>query len=257
MNESPEATLIKNIHDIIVKHPGANIDTIAELLQKKPSEIQERLRILEKHNMIISTKESGENRYYINSFSTNIADDNKEDTRRRIYNLIAERPGLYLAKIAETLGMSIQLAEYHLVQMQRDRLITAVKKLGRQHKRYYLAESGISTQERKILELLAKNTSLDIILLLLNHQTMQHKNLNTKLKISPSRLSYYLTQLVDNGILVVNPYGDEKGYELKNKEEILRIIKKYKLKIVYDSTVEEFFDIWRSVKYDEKSSTDS
>ena len=49
------------------------------------------------------------------------------ETQRKIYNLIAKNPGLYLSKIVEILNLRIQQAEYHLNQMEKDGLVTVIR----------------------------------------------------------------------------------------------------------------------------------
>lgn len=57
------------------------------------------------------------------------------------------------------------------------------------------------------------------------------------LGISPSNLSYHLNKLVKYEIIEVKSYGDEKGYKLKNKKEVLQCLLNY---IVIDG----FKDLW-------------
>jgi predicted transcriptional regulator len=250
MHEPIDGVIKKKIHALIAKNPGLYTSKIALILNLKFTDVQQHIEDLHKQGLVVISSDEGYDRYYSKESSSSINDASKMASRQMIYNLISEHPGLYRAKIAEILGMSTQLAEYHLTQMQRNNQLIAVKKLGQHHQRYYISENSISGSEMKILEPLAKNINLSIVLLLLNHRTMQHKELSLKLKISPSRLSYHLNELVKNDIITINPFGQEKGYELRDKKEIYRLIKKYKLHLIINSDIEDFVDLWQNLKYD-------
>jgi len=80
---------------------------------------------------------------------------------------------------------------------------------------------------------------------------LQHKDLLKQLNISSSTLSYHLTKLVQSGLLEVQPHGAEKGYALKNREEIKRILKKYEFHIEVNVAVENFKNMWGDWDYHE------
>jgi predicted transcriptional regulator len=244
MNENIEEKQ-QEIHDLITRLHGIHVSKISELLKMKITEVEHHLNNLEKKGKIYSSQESGYKRYYIKEEGRyKSRKQRKSETRKEIYTLIAQRPGIYLTKIAETLDMSLQLAQYHLSYMERNKEITVEKKPGAYHKRYYIIDSKIGTQEKTILEILGKNLSLEIILLLLKHHQLRHKNIIDNLGLSPSRLSYHLTRLIEKGIINVQHHGKEKGIVLNHKDEIIRILKKYRIKIESELAIEEFLEIW-------------
>ena len=133
--------------------------------------------------------------------------------------------------------------------MEQEGVISVVRDDKGYYKRYYLADVGLKSDEKQILELLRKKILLKIVMLLLKNSTMQHKQILEYFDISSSTLSYHLTKLVENGIVDVHPHGREKGYSLKNREEIIRILKKYELNIELNLTVEGFKDMWDDLSY--------
>jgi len=56
--------------------------------------------------------------------------------------------------------------------------------------------------------------------------------------------------LVDHGVLLFQSQGDEKGYSLKNRDEVIMILKKYALNIEFNLAVEGFNDLWKDFTYD-------
>lgn len=165
-------------------------------------------------------------------------DRRTRETRNKMFNLISENPGLHLSRIAETFEMSTPLAEYHLINMAKDDLIIDVKDNGGRYKRFYVKNRGFGKQDKKYLSLLRQKPLLKIVVLLLEKRRLKHKELREHLNIASSTLSYRLNKLVDNGILETYSYGKDKGYALKDENEILWVICKYKL----DSSVKELSD---------------
>jgi len=159
------------------------------------------------------------------------------NTRRKIYDLVTKNPGLHLSRIAELLNMRISLAEYHLIYLEKNQVVIAVRELG--YTRYYI-KGEVGTENKRILALLRQEIPLKIVLFLLNNANSQHKNILKNIDVAPSTLSYHLKKLMKNGIVAVQAYGEDRGYSIIDKEEILRLLIQYK---PY-SLIDGFRDIW-------------
>ena len=241
MIETVEEQRLQRIHSYIIRNPGCHLSKIAEDLHLNITTLHQDLHILEQQQKIISTKELGYNRFYAIQQKGKPRDKRTQNIRTQIYDIVQRHPGLHLSKIAELLEVSIPLADYHLDKMIKDQQLTMVKDKAGYFKRYYVSDAVIKTQEKKILEILRKNIPLKIVLLLLKHGILQHKDLMKHLNIqASSSLSYHLTNLVDKGILTVHPHGKERGYELMNPEEVIRVLKKYEFKVELHISMERF-----------------
>jgi predicted transcriptional regulator len=159
------------------------------------------------------------------------------ETRRKIFDIISKNPGLHLSKIAKLLQMRISHVEYHVNYLEKHELITIEKSTG--YKRSYI-KGTIGTQDKRYLSVLRQKTLLHIVLFLLKKQTVQHKEILENVAVSPSTLSYHLNKLVKHDIVEVQRYGEHKGYQLKNREEIITWLIQYKPFDLY----EEFTDVW-------------
>ena len=159
------------------------------------------------------------------------------ETRRKIYNLIVKNPGLHALRIAELLNISSQLADYHLLYLERNDIVQAVKEAG--YRRYYL-KGVIGSENRRTLSLLRQEVPLRIILYLLKNKTGQHKEINKEIDIAASTLSYHLKKLVKYNVLDFSYTGDEKLYFIKNRKEIIQLILEYKP----HTLIEKFRDLW-------------
>jgi predicted transcriptional regulator len=159
------------------------------------------------------------------------------ETRRKIYDIISKNPGLHLSKIADLLSMRISHVEYHVNFLEKHEIITIEKSTG--YKRFYI-KGTIGVQDKRYLSILRQKTILHIVLFLLKNDTVQHKDILENVAVSPSTLSYHLKKLVKHNIIDVQRYGENKGYELKNRQEIIAWLIQYKPFDLYEG----FVDVW-------------
>lgn len=159
------------------------------------------------------------------------------ETRRKIYDLVSRNPGLHLSKIAELLKMRTSLVEYHLLFLEKHQVVRGVKESG--YTRYYI-EGMIGTSDKKILSLIRQEIPLRVMLFLLKNDNSQHKEILKNVDVSSSTLSYHLKKMVDHGIIYVNTHGENRGYSITSKEEIVGLLVQYKPYNLIDS----FKDVW-------------
>jgi|MudIll2142460700_1097286.scaffolds.fasta_scaffold543645_1 predicted transcriptional regulator len=162
------------------------------------------------------------------------------EARRKIYDIISKNPGLHLSKIADLLQMRISHVEYHVHFLEKHEIITADKSTG--YLRFYI-KGTIGVQDKRYLSILRQKTLLRIILFLLKNETVQHKDILENAAVSASTLSYHLNKLVKHDIVEVQRYGENKGYRLKNRDEIITWLIQYKPFDLY----EEFTNVWTDI----------
>src|SRR4030042_5557081 len=139
MSEFLDQKILQKIYSLILHNPGLHLSKIAELINVNISEVERYLRYVEDTGVIGSNKEEGYIKYYIEERRINTRNKRRIDRKRKIYDLIVQNQGLHLSKIAEMLGMSLPLAEYHLFQMEKTGEITSVKDTKGYYKTYYTA----------------------------------------------------------------------------------------------------------------------
>jgi predicted transcriptional regulator len=162
------------------------------------------------------------------------------ESRRRIYDIISKNPGVHLSKIADLLQMRISHVEYHVNYLERHDIITVEKISG--YKRFYV-KGTIGIQDKRYLSVLRQQTLLHIVLFLLKNDVVQHKDILENVAISASTLSYHLNKLVKHNIVEVQRYGENKGYQLKNREEIITWLIRYKPFDLYEG----FVNVWNDL----------
>ena len=234
---------------LLVKNPGLHLSKIAEILNINISEIEENLNILRQQKILYIINDDGVYRYYVKKRKAKARERRKTEFQKKIIDIVLKNPGIHLSKIAESLNISVQLADYHLSLLQKDEKIRIIKDEKGYFKRYYLKEKQINIDEKKIIDAIRKKTPLRIVLLILKKPGIQHKDIMKELNIPSSTLSYHITRLEEEGIIVTHPYGREKGYKLFDEKEIIRILKKYEFSIEISSALEGFIDIWNDFKF--------
>jgi predicted transcriptional regulator len=241
MSEPLELEIWRKIFNTISKNPGVDLQKIAELLNMKASQVESYLNSMELHGEITASKDEPVKRYYAEASSLSSRLDRRaDDTRIKLYNLILQNPGLHLRKIAEILEMSSPLAEYHLTYLEKNNYVISAQDEKGYYKRFYIKYSDVGVEDKQKLAILRQEPLLKIVLLLIKHRSLQHKEIAEKLRISPSTLSYHLNKLIEYRLIEVFHHGDEKGYSLKNEKEIIWIVRRYKL----DKIIEGFKDTW-------------
>ncbi len=244
MSKNLDVETQKKIYKLLSKHPGLFLTAIAEELHLECSLAERCLDSLEKTGGVFSLQErSFPRRFYLKKRRRRRHGVRVRRTRKiheKIFNLISRNPGLSLSSIAKKIRISVQLADYHLSSMERSNRIIGTKEEREYYRRYYIKDSGIGPQEKKIVALLRQEQLLRIVLLVLKKPNMQHKNLAEALGIHPSTLTHHISRLDESGILAVVTYGREKGYAVRDRKEITWIIRSY----IFDSITENFKEMW-------------
>ena len=164
------------------------------------------------------------------------------DTRKQIFNLIAKNPGLHAKRIAELLGMQGQLADYHLLFLERNNMISAVREEG--YTRYYI-KGKLGIRERRRIAILRQEVPLKIVRYLIDHPHAQQKDIHEHIQVAKSTLNYHLKKLLIHQIIDMHPRGKEKYYNLTDKNEIIKLLIQYK---PY-SRIESLKDTWTDLKW--------
>jgi len=245
MNESFDPKILQTIYRHLLQNPGLSLNELAKISHIRTSEVQEYVQFMEEKRKIYSESIEGSNKYFVKQRRgrKGTRDQRTKELRKQIFDLLLKNPGLNLSKIADELHMSAQLAEYHLLYLKRNNLILSVKEKGGYYRRFYVKDSEVGVKEKEVVSLLRQKHLLKIVILILKKSNIRHKKLSRKLDIHPSTLSHHLNRLSECGLIEAVTYGKEKGYRIKNKKEVINILRKY----IFDVTAEGFRDIWEDM----------
>ena len=120
------------------------------------------------------------------------------EIRKKIYLTIDKFPGLHFRGLQRKNNIGVGNLDHHLNYLEKINLIKVEKSKG--NKRFY--PLGLNDYERNILGILRQRNFRKIVLKLLKEKNTTHKNIINYLKISPSSVTWYLSQLIDRNILI-------------------------------------------------------
>lgn len=147
------------------------------------------------------------------------------EIRRKIYDLILKNPGLHVSKISESLDLSTQLTNYHLLYMERHGVVIIEHEKG--YTRCYV-KGSIGAEDKQLLSMLRQEIPLTIIVFLLKFPYSRHRDIYKELNISSPLFSYHLRKLVKKGIIKTSTSGEKKGYIVANPKEVTVLLIRYK-----------------------------
>ncbi len=161
------------------------------------------------------------------------------ETRKKIYTLIKNRPGIYLRELERETSFSIGQLTYHLSLLVKANLIK--EEIAGRFKRFY--PLGLNVYERKILSLLRRPNLRKIIILVLSNRSITNKELSEKMSLSPATISWYVQDLKDANLISNDARGNEIFYSLMDEDEIIKVLMAYKESFI-DKMVDRFIETW-------------
>jgi predicted transcriptional regulator len=233
----------KKIFFLVLQNPGVNLIKIAEELHMETGYAQQYLNTMEENGEIRSVDENGICTYFIKRLGKETRDNKTQKTHAMISSLLSKNPGLYLSEIATMLHQSPQLTDYHLQTMEKNGFLIGVKEEGEYYRRYYLKNDSIGIRDKRIVALLQQEHLFKIILVIVKQPGIRHKDLSEFLGIDPSTLTHHMNRLKDDDLIETTAEGKEKMYRIKNKKEIMSIVRRR----VSAMITESFTDIWKDL----------
>src|SRR5688572_3805387 len=161
-------------------------------------------------------------------------------TRRRLYAVVKEYPGIHVREAARQLGTSMALVEYHLALLREHGLVGVSKEDG--YARLYPTDAPApSASERERIGLLRQRLPLRVTLTLLDDGPAKHKDIAEALGLGKSTLSFHLRKLEGGGIVA----RDAEGlFRVVQPGRVLRLL------LAFPPTRDlraEFADTWLSL----------
>ena len=182
----------------------------------------------------------------------------KLETRREIYNLILENPGLHLREISRRINISFGGVRHHLNYLLKKELIST--KSDRRYARYYVTQK-VGRTDKQFLNIMRQEIPRKIVLLLLvqgpdeiyrdytkydpidpNILKMIHSKNELaglirywkkpyddlfRLKKHRTTIDFHLDKLIDAGIVEKIQTGKEIKYKVKDEFEVWQFLCNY------------------------------
>ena len=188
------------------------------------------------------------------------------EIRRHIYDFISDNPGLHMREVSRRIAVPKTTLGYHLNYLEKRGLIK--RETEGRCIRYYVANK-IGSRDKKILSILRKDTTRNIVLYLLFHVYSSQIDLSGSLEKHTSTIEFHLKKLLELDIIkpvmicdgkVINdadskvidsklislymlrePVGNEIIYVLRDSSYIYNVIKSHEDILLNDDLSKELF----------------
>lgn len=163
------------------------------------------------------------------------------DRNLQLQQIIEENPGIQFREIMRSSGLKNGVLSHYLTKLEKYGVIKVIR--GPRQTRFYPPK--ITENESKIIKALRRNTPRNLILALLQNDGLEFNSLVTQVNKSPSTVSLYLTQLVNDGLVEIKLDNLKKRYYIKAKDVIDQLIDDYRPSLLEKPT-SGFEDIFNS-----------
>jgi len=163
------------------------------------------------------------------------------DRDLQIQQIIEQNPGIQFREIMRSSGLKNGVLSHYLGKLEKNGIIKANR--GPRQVRFYPPQ--ITEPESIIIKALRKQTPRDLLLALIENDGSEFSELVKAVKKSPSTVSLYLSQLVDDELVEIKFVHLKKRYHIKARDIIDKLIEDYRPSILEKST-SGFEDIFNS-----------
>ncbi len=163
------------------------------------------------------------------------------DNRKRIYQFVLSSPGHHLREIQRMLDIPLVTLKYHLHTLEKSGLVITRK--DKYYLRYYTTERALSEEDKKLISHLRQEHQRKILLFLIEKPDLRFGDISSNFNLPQSTLSFYLSELVDSGILMKRKVGKESLYSLVDSDSIMKLLITYRPSFV-DKLVDHVVEMW-------------
>ena len=139
------------------------------------------------------------------------------DTRSRVRSHVETNPGVHFNAVSRNLDIATGQTQYHLRRLLRKDALHSAEICGRTH--YF--PDGYSTQERAAIALLRRETTRELVMLLLERGETTPGTLADELEIARSTVEWHLSNLLEYD-LVKKEYDGRTVSVRPTRPELLR-----------------------------------
>ena len=142
----------------------------------------------------------------------------------QIQQIIEENPGIQFREIMRSSGLKNGVLSHYLGKLEKNGIVKVIR--GPRQARFYPPQ--ITEDESIAIKSLRKQTPRDLLLALIKDDGLEFSQLVREVKKSPSTVSLYLSQLVEDGLVEIRLVQLKKRYHIKARDVIDRLIEDYR-----------------------------
>ena len=142
----------------------------------------------------------------------------------QIQQIIEQSPGIQFREIMRSSGLKNGVLSHYLDKLEKNGVIKANR--GPRQVRFYPPQ--ITEDESIVIKALRRQTPRDLLLALVKEDGLEFSELVKEVNKSPSTVSLYLSQLVDDGLVETKFVQLKKRYHIKARDLIDKLVEDYR-----------------------------
>ena len=146
------------------------------------------------------------------------------DRDLQLQQIIEENPGIQFREIMRSSGLKNGVLSHYLGKLEKNGIIKVIR--GPRQARFY--PPRITEDESTVIKALRKQTPRDLLLALIKEDGLEFSQLVKEVEKSPSTVSLYLSQIVDDGLVETKLVQLKKRYYIKARDLIDKLVEDYK-----------------------------
>ena len=166
----------------------------------------------------------------------------KKNRNLQIHEIIEKNPGIQFREIMRDSGLKNGVLSHYLGKLEKEGVIKVMR--GPRQTRFYPPK--ITFEESIAIKALRRQTPRDLLLALVNQDGLEFNELVKAVGKSPSTVSLYLSQLLQDDLVQIKLENLKKKYYVKSRKLIDRLIEEYRPDLLERPT-SGFEDIFNSL----------
>ena len=164
------------------------------------------------------------------------------DRNLHLQEIIEKNPGIQFREIMRNSGLKNGVLSHYLGKLEKNGLVKVMR--GPRQTRFYPPKT--TEDESIVIKALRKQTPRDLLLALVENDGLEFSELVKKVGKSPSTVSLYLSQIVQDGLVEIKLEKLKKRYYIKARDLIDQLIEDYRPSLL-EKPVSGFEDIFNSL----------
>ncbi len=146
------------------------------------------------------------------------------DRTFQLQKIIEQNPGIQFREIMRSSGLKNGVLSHYLGKLEKSGIVKVIR--GPRQARFYSPK--ITEDESIAIKALRKQTPRDLLLALIENDGLEFSQLVKAVKKSPSTISLYLSQIVEDGLVEIRIVELKKIYHIKARDLIDKLIEDYR-----------------------------
>jgi len=159
-----------------------------------------------------------------------------------LLDTIQKNPGIKFREIMRLTGLKNGVLSHYLGKLEKNGNIKAVR--DPRQTRFYLPK--FTEQEQKVIKALRRQTPRELLLSLIKQDGLKFSQLVNEVKKSPSTVSIYLSQIVEDELVEIKYVNLKKRYYIKTRNTIDQLIEDH-IPGLLEKPTSGFEDIFNSL----------